>query len=111
MTNLPAFALIATLALGRAYLAPPFQTTFITKDVSPEGMVLADPIYPPAFALWPENSVARAIKAGEALQCEVTQRVAPAVVNGLDSRVHVVELDCDGARFTVQAVQFEREHP
>ena len=111
MTQVASVALIATLALGRAYLAPPFQATFVTKAVSPDGLVLADPIYPPAFALWPENSVAHAIKAGEAIQCEVSQQVVTAVINGVESRVHLIALDCAGARFTVQGVQFERRRP
>jgi len=107
MTNLTPLVLAATLSIGGFYLAPPYQVTFITKDVSPDGLVLAEPIYPPAFALWPENSVARQIKAGEALQCEVAQETHPVVVDGLDATLHTIRLNCDGARFVVTSVQFE----
>lgn len=108
MTIPTTIALATTLAVGASFYRPPFQVTLITHAVSPEGLMLAEPIYTPSLALWPENSVARAINPGEALRCVVGQEKYPAVVRGEDAEVSVITFDCDGARFTLRGLQFER---
>jgi len=106
MTNLPSLALIATLSIATGFLRPPFQSTFVTRGLSPGGAVLADPTRLPFFVLWPENSVARQTRIGEVMQCEVSSEPAETTMSGDRVVLSVVHLDCHGARFTIRGVQF-----
>lgn len=103
--------LTATLAIASGFLAPPFSTTLITEDVGPSGEVLARPIHTPAVVLRPENTVARTIQAGEAMRCNVSLVVKAGTVEGMDADIRSVVLECDGARWTVVGIQFERSAP
>jgi len=84
------------------------KVTFITKEVAPNGALLVEPIYPAALLLEPRNTVARQIRPGEALACTTALTVDDAEVHGAPARVHTIWLDCDGARFSVLGIQFER---
>lgn len=101
------------LLLAALTLAPTTapRVTFITQDVAPTGLVLATPIHTPSLALRPTNAVARQIRKGEALNCMVGAETRQAQVEYETAVVHTVVLDCDGARFEVAGILFERSEP
>lgn len=96
--------LLALLALPLAAAGP--RHTFITKSVSPDEVV-AEPIYTPMLDLRPENSVARSIKSGEVLNCDLGVAVKTVTENGVPSDIRTILLDCDGARFSITGLEFQ----
>lgn len=101
-------ALTTTLAVAPWFIAPPFTASFITVDKGPSGEVLVEPIYTPKLVFQPENSVAKAIGTGELLKCEVGLETRRGVIDALPAEYRRIVLDCDGARFSLTNVQFER---
>ena len=84
------------------------KATFITKEVSPNGAVLVEPIHSTLMLLEPRNGVARATKGGEALVCEMLTQANKGIINYENVVVHTIILDCDGAQFAVIGLKFER---
>lgn len=104
-------ALSTSLTVGASRFLPPFQATFITVGTEPTGETLVEPIYTPQLALQAENMVARRIGKGEALRCTTSVRVKDAWVDQMLSKINTIMLDCDGAKFSVVGLRFEKETP
>lgn len=111
MTSLATISLTATLAVATGYLAPPFTASFISIDRGPSGELLVEPTLTPKFVFQPENAVARAIGESELLRCQVDLEQRHGTINGEPAEYRRIVLDCDGARFSLVNVQFERNVP
>lgn len=111
MTSLATITLSASLAVATGYLAPPFTASFITVDKGPSGELLVEPVYSPKMVFQPENAVAQAIGKGELLKCTVDLESRRGEIDHQPAEYRRIVLNCDGARFSLTNVQFERNEP
>lgn len=98
--------LLLAFVLSLSAFSQSTKETFILGDTLANGTVVAIPIHTPGLILTPDNTVARAMKSGEAINCKVSPKDYPGTVNGEKATVKTVVLDCDGARYTISGLQF-----